>query len=108
MSRLFQQLVGFEYYVRDLDRIGRFYQQRLGFSRSGRSSPALEQRSRERSYAFQVGNIGLVCSAPLGDDSRAARYLARHPEGIGSLVFEVADIRQTFARLEHNGATPIS
>jgi len=107
MSLLFKRLVGFEYYVRDLERIAGFYRERLGFALVGQSGPTREQQSRERSYAFQAGPSTIVCSTPLDETSRAARYLARHPDGVGSLVFEVSDIQRTFAKLEQNGATPI-
>jgi 4-hydroxyphenylpyruvate dioxygenase len=49
-----------------------------------------------------------VCSAPQGEGGRAARYLAKHPDGIGTLAFEVDDIEHTFRILEQRGATPIS
>ena len=108
MSLLFKRLLGFEYYVRDLERIGRFYRERLGFTEIGRSTAELERRSQQRSCAFRAGTTDVICSTPLGERGAAARYLARHPEGIGSLVFEVSDIEHTFARLEQNGATPTS
>src|ERR1041384_1844393 len=108
MSLLFKGLVGFEYYVRDLDRVARFYRERLGLTELGQSAVELERRCHQRTLAFRAGNTSVVCSTPLGPSSPAARYLARHPDGVGSLVFEVSDIDHTFARLEQNGATPTS
>lgn len=108
MSRLFEELIGFEYYVRDLERVGHFYRERLGLSPVARSRPELERQTLERCRAYSVGSATLICSAPLDEQSRAGRYLARHPEGIGSLVFATTDIEATFRRLEQNGATPIS
>ena len=35
------------------------------------------------------------------------RFLTRHPDGIGELVFQVADINTTFRILEERGATPV-
>jgi 4-hydroxyphenylpyruvate dioxygenase len=72
----------------------------------GCSEPDAERQGRQRALAFQLGSASLVCSSPLGADAPAQRYLSRHPDGIASLIFEVDDIRDTFARLEHNGATP--
>jgi 4-hydroxyphenylpyruvate dioxygenase len=107
MSLSLERLVGFECYVRDLERARRFHRERLGFSEVGASSPELERASGERSCVFRAGSSVIACSTPLTSDSRAARYLSRHPEGIASVVFEVADVQQTFERLEQNGATPI-
>jgi len=38
---------------------------------------------------------------------RAARFLAKHPDGVGTLIFEVEDIEKTFRLLEERGGTPI-
>jgi 4-hydroxyphenylpyruvate dioxygenase len=108
MSQLFKRFAGFEYFVRDLERTGRFYRERLGFTQTGRSAADFERGSHQRTLAFRVGDTEVACTTPVGSGSPAARYLARHPDGIGSLVFEVTDIDDTFARLERNGATPIS
>jgi 4-hydroxyphenylpyruvate dioxygenase len=43
----------------------------------------------------------------MGEGGRAARYLAKHPDGIGTILFEVEDIERTFAELERVGGTPI-
>ena len=52
-----------------------------------------------------------MCSAPIGHmpeaTGRAARFLAKHPDGIGTLSFEVEDVARTFALLEERGGTPI-
>ena len=48
-----------------------------------------------------------MCSAPVGEGGRAARFLAKHPDGVGTLIFEVEDIERTFALLEERGGTPI-
>jgi 4-hydroxyphenylpyruvate dioxygenase len=53
----------------------------------------------------------VVCSAPIGPAAqatgRAARFLAKHPDGVGTLIFEVEDIARTFALLEERGGTAI-
>src|SRR5215216_5829243 len=103
---MIQKLAGFEYYVRDLERARRFYVECMGFAEVGSSLPELERTSLQLSRVFQLGNAFMVCSSPLAGAGSAARYLSRHPDGIASLVFEVADIRGVFARLEQNGATP--
>jgi 4-hydroxyphenylpyruvate dioxygenase len=103
-----RRLMGVHHYVSDLERSRRFYVDLLRFSEIGRSSRALERQGRQRSLVFQAGEVVVLCSTPLGSGGRAARYLSRHPEGIGAIVFEVDDIRRTFALLEERGATPIA
>jgi 4-hydroxyphenylpyruvate dioxygenase len=102
------RLLGVHYYVRDLARSRRFYLDSLAFDEVGKSSEELERSGRQRSLVFQAGDISVVCSTPLGVGGRADRYLARHPDGIGTLLFEVQDIERTFATLERDGGTPIS
>ncbi len=111
-------LLGLEalhYYVHDLDRSRRFYTERLDFAEVAASTPALERDGRQRSALFQAGQVRILCSAPLpghgpgtADPGRAARWLGRHPDGVGSVVFAVEDAARAFALLESRGATPLA
>jgi len=111
------RLEGIHYYVHDLARSRTFYTEKLDFAETWRSSAELEQRSGQRSACFAAGNILVVCSAPTGSGAaavpttaptgRAARFLAKHPDGVGTLSFEVEDAARTFALLEERGGTPI-
>jgi 4-hydroxyphenylpyruvate dioxygenase len=96
------------YYVRDLARSRRFYTERLDFSEVAASSPDLEGAGRQRSAVFEAGGVRIVCSQPLGEGGRAWRYLRKHPDGIGAVVFEVEDAARCFRLLEERGATPIT
>lgn len=96
------------YYVRDLERSRRFYVDRLDFSELAESGEQLTEGGRQRSLVFQAAQARVVCSMPVGTGGRADRYLSRHPDGIGSLVFEVEDIATTFDLLERRGGTPVS
>jgi 4-hydroxyphenylpyruvate dioxygenase len=98
---------GVHYYVRDLERSRRFYVERLDFAEIGASGPELEGRGRQRSLAFRAGSYVVMCSAPLGEGGRAARYLRKHPDGIGTIAFAVENARRAFDLLESRGATPI-
>jgi 4-hydroxyphenylpyruvate dioxygenase len=102
-----KRLEGIHYYVRDLERSRRFYTGKLDFAETWRSSPELEQRGRQTSACFSAGNVQVVCSAPLGEGGRAARFLSKHPDGVGTLTWEVEDIARTFALIEERGGTPI-
>jgi 4-hydroxyphenylpyruvate dioxygenase len=106
-----KRLEGIHYYVRDLERSRRFYTDKLDFAETWRSSPELEQQTHQRSACFSAGAIDVVCSVPLGplteSRGRAARFLAKHPDGVGTLVFEVEDAARAFALLEERGGTAI-
>jgi 4-hydroxyphenylpyruvate dioxygenase len=52
--------------------------------------------------------VRIVCSVPLGDGGRAWRWHRRHPDGVGSVVFEVEDAERCFRLLEERGGTPVS
>ncbi len=96
------------YYVHDLERSRRFYTGKLDFAEVARSSAALESEGHQRAAVFQAGDVRIVCSAPLGEGGRAWRYLRKHPDGIGAVVFEVEDAERCFRLLEERGGTPIT
>jgi 4-hydroxyphenylpyruvate dioxygenase len=98
---------GVHYYVRDLERSRRFYVEQLDFREIGASSPELTRAGRQRSVAFRAGQYVVICSTPEGEGGRAARYLSRHPDGIGTVAFRVDDAERAFALLERRGGTPI-
>jgi len=102
-----KRLEGIHYYVRDLERSRQFYCGKLDFTETWRSSPELEETGHQRSACFSAGNINVLCSTPLGNACRASRFLAKHPDGVGTLIFEVEDIEKTFRLLEERGGTPI-
>jgi len=103
-----KRLLGLHYYVRDLERSRRFYVDLMDFAEIGRSSPELAREGRQRSLVFQAGDVVVTCSSPEGAGGRAQRYLANHPDGVGTIAFEVEDIQRAFSEFERRGGTPIS
>jgi 4-hydroxyphenylpyruvate dioxygenase len=103
-----KRLEAIHYYVHDLERSRRFYTGMLDFAELGVSDPELEQKTQQRSVMFQAGAIRVLVSEPVGEGGRAWRWLQKHPDGVGTLIFEVEDIDRTFALLEARGATPIT
>jgi len=101
-------LEGVHYYVRDLERSTRFYVDRMDFAEFAESDDALNEGGRQRSRAFRAGDYVVVCSTPLGEGGRADRFLKKHPDGVGTLAFRVADAQRAFTLLDGRGATPIS
>ncbi len=102
-----QKLEAIHYYVHDLERSRRFYTQLMDFAEVGGSSPELTRAGRQKSVLFEAGQCSVLCSAPVGEGGRAWRYLRKHPDGVGTLVFLVEDIERTFRLLEERGGTPI-
>jgi 4-hydroxyphenylpyruvate dioxygenase len=96
------------YYVHDLERVRRFFIDKLDFAEVGLSGPMLEVEGRQRSAVFRAGDATFVICSPLGEGGRAWRYLRKHPEGVGTLVFEVEDIEKAYRLLEERGGTFIT
>jgi 4-hydroxyphenylpyruvate dioxygenase len=96
------------YYVRDLERTRRFFVDKLDFVELGASGPELEREGRQRSAAFRAGEAMFVLHQPVGEGGRAWRYLRKHPEGVGTVLFEVEDAARAFALLDERGATFIT
>ncbi len=98
------------YYVHDLERSRRFYTKLMDFAETGASTPEHEDRAKERSAVFEAGGCTIVCTQPMdrAAHSPGAAFLRRHPDGIGTLVFEVADAARALELLEARGATPVT
>ena len=103
-----KRIEALHYYVRDLERSRRFYTERLDFEEEGASDPELDEKAMQHSAAFKAGSIRVLVSEPIGEGGRAWRWLRRHPDGVGAVVFEVEDIERAFVLLEGRGATPIT
>ena len=95
-------------YVHDLARSRRFYTEKLDFAEVAGSGAELTAAGRQRSAVFEAGQVRVICSEPAGQGGRAQRWLRKHPDGIGSVVFEVEDAARAFRLLEERGATPIT
>jgi 4-hydroxyphenylpyruvate dioxygenase len=98
----------FHFVVADLERSRRFYAEALGFTEVARASAAKIEKGGEVASVFGAGQIRVLVSSPKRIDSRAARFLRIHPDGISSLAFRVRDIRPTWDFLEARGATFLS
>ncbi len=96
------------YYVHDLARVRSFMLDKLDFAEVGVSGPELTARGKQQSALFQAGDATFLVCAPVGEGGRAWRYLRKHPEGVGTLVFEVEDIERAFRLLDERGGTLIA
>src|SRR3982751_6598645 len=103
-----RRIEGLHYYVRDIERARRFFVDRLDFRELGGSGPELDREGRQHAAAFQAGAAVFVLHQPIGEGGRAWRYLRKHPEGIGTVVFEVEEIDRAFRLLDERGGTFIT
>ncbi len=102
-----KRLESVHYYVHDLERSRRFYTELMDFAEIGGSGEELTLSGRQKSVAFMSGDCIVVCIEPRGEGGRAWRWLRKHPDGVGTLNFEVEDVASTFRLLESRGGTPI-
>ena len=102
-----KRIESIHYYVHDLERSHRFYTDVMDFAEIGGSSAAMTEAGREKSVTFMAGNCVVTCIAPTAQGGRAWRYLRKHPDGVGTLNFEVEDVQRAFGLLEMRGGTPI-
>jgi 4-hydroxyphenylpyruvate dioxygenase len=102
-----KRLEAVHYYVRNVERSQRFYTELMGFAEIGRSSEDLERDGRQTSRLFKAGDCQILVSAPLDSTARSARFLRKHPEGVGTLIYEVEDAQRAFDLLDARGGTPI-
>ncbi|NUN15009.1 MAG: VOC family protein [Myxococcales bacterium] len=102
------RLEAVRFFVRSIDQHARFWGELLDLATVGESRAANAAATNQKSRVFRAGDATVVLTEPLAHSSRSARYLKRHPDGVGELVFGVKDVNQTYQILNERGATPTS
>ena len=94
------------YYVHDLERSRRFFIEQARLRRDWRERrPSSSTKGRQRSAVLPGGRRRVRRAASrVGEGGRAWRYLRKHPDGVGTLVFEVEDIEQDVPRCSTSAA----
>lgn len=95
----------FHFVVENLERSRKFYAERFDFKEVARAGDELVARGGQQATVFGAGHARIVVSSPLRQQSKAARYLKRHPAGVMSLSFAVTNLDETIAFLEKRGGT---
>ncbi len=98
----------FHFAVENFERSKRFYTDVFDFKEIARSGDELCRKGGQQSVVFGAGDVRVCLSTPLTQSSKASRYLRRHPAGVMSLSFRVADLDKTIAVLEARGGTFLS
>jgi 4-hydroxyphenylpyruvate dioxygenase len=99
---------GFDFAVANLGRSRRFYAELMDWAEIARSGPEVVRRDGEESAVFAAGDVRVRVIASLRGNSRTARFLRRHPDGITAVAFRVADLDRAWRFLEARGATMIN
>lgn len=92
-------------FVRDLERSRDFLVDSLDFEEIGESTPDFEADQRARASVVQAGTARFVLMEPLGSRGESFSWLAKHPEGIGRVVFDVEDVERAYRILTSRRAT---
>ncbi len=95
----------FHFVVENLERSRRFYTEKFDFKEVARASDGLVERSGQQAVVFGAGEARVCVSTPLRQQSKASRYLKRHPSGVMSLSFRVKNLDETIAFLDKRGGT---
>lgn len=103
-----KRLDSLHYYVHDMARVRSLFVDKMDFAEIGVSGEDMNKRGKQRSVVFSAGEATFVFIEPIGIGGAAWRFLKKHPEGIGTLVFEVEDIEKAYRLLDERGATLMS
>lgn len=95
------------FYVNDLERSRSYWVDQLDFAEIAASTDEGAAATNERTLVVQAGRATYFLSTPTGP-GRCEQYLARHPDGVSEIIFEVEDVAQTFSTLETRGATLVN
>jgi 4-hydroxyphenylpyruvate dioxygenase len=103
-----QKVASLHVFVRDLERSRDHYIKHLDFAEIAISTPDFEIEHRARASVVEAGAARFVFMEPLGSKGESFRWLEKHPEGIGRIVFDVEDAEIAYGLLTERGATPIT
>lgn len=101
-----KRIASLHVFVRDLERSRDHYVNNLDFAEIAVSNREFEMEHRARASVVEAGGARFVFMEPLGSKGESFRWLEKHPEGIGRIVFDVEDAERAFRILTSRGATP--
>jgi 4-hydroxyphenylpyruvate dioxygenase len=84
-----------------------FYERALGFTRTAYAGPETGVRDRA-SYLLEQGDIRLVVTSGLREDSEVTRFACRHGDGAKDIALRVPDAREAYRQTVQRGATGLS
>jgi 4-hydroxyphenylpyruvate dioxygenase len=95
----------YEFIVGDLERSHRFYTEHMEVPETAVLDERAAAARGEQAVLFSAGKAQVMCVTPSDPDSRAGRWLRRHPDGVAVLGLRVRSVEEARRRLEQRGAT---
>jgi 4-hydroxyphenylpyruvate dioxygenase len=84
-----------------------YYEHAFGFTRTAYAGPETGVRDRA-SYVLEQGDIRLVVTSGLREDSEITRFACRHGDGAKDIALRVPDAKEAYRQTVQRGATGIS
>jgi 4-hydroxyphenylpyruvate dioxygenase len=110
MAEDFMPLLGWDYvelWVGNAKQAAYFYEHAMGFRRTAYAGPETGVRDRA-SYVLEQGDIRLVLTSPLREESDIAKHHARHGDGVKDIALTVPDATEAYRQAVQRGARGIS
>src|SRR5690349_13200861 len=92
-----------ELWVGNAKQAAYFYEHAFGFQRTAYAGPETGIRDRA-SYVLEQGNIRLVLTSALREDSDIARHCSRHGDGVKDIALAVPDASEAYRQAVQRGA----
>jgi 4-hydroxyphenylpyruvate dioxygenase len=96
-----------ELWVGNAKQAAYFYEQAFGFTRTAYAGPETGVRDRA-SYVLEQGDIRLVVTSALREDSEIARHACRHGDGVKVIALAVPDATEAYRQAVQRGARGVA
>ncbi len=110
MAEDFMPLLGWDYvelWVGNAKQAAYFYEHAMGFTRTAYAGPETGVRDRA-SYVLEQGDIRLVLTSPLREESDITNHHARHGDGVKDIALSVPDATEAYRQAVQRGARGVS
>ncbi|HEX7582453.1 MAG TPA: 4-hydroxyphenylpyruvate dioxygenase [Gaiellaceae bacterium] len=110
MAEDFMPLLGWDYielWVGNAKQAAYFYEHAMGFSRTAYSGPETGVRDRA-SYVLEQGDIRLVVTSPVREESDITKHQARHGDGVKDIALAVPDATEAYRQAVQRGARGVA
>ena len=96
-----------ELYVGNAKQAAYFYEHGLGFHRTAYAGPETGVRDRA-SYVLEQGDIRLVLTSGLREDSEVTRFACRHGDGVKVIALTVPNATEAYRQAVQRGARGVA
>jgi 4-hydroxyphenylpyruvate dioxygenase len=110
MSEDFMPLLGWdavELWVGNAKQSAYFYEHAMGFTRTAYAGPETGVRDRA-SYVLEQGDIRLVLTSALREESEITKHHARHGDGVKDIALIVPDATEAYRQAVQRGARGVA